>query len=219
MREVYQFGPFRLLVDQRELSAHGIPIPLGQRAFDILLVLVSRHGHLVSKDELMDQVWPGVIVEENNIQVHISALRKVLGTDGRSQALPSDDTRAGLSFRCTCQNRKRGPFCTIDGCLGRANSSSTGHIGKSAGRQQSSQPIDQLDRSGERIRRDQSKTLQTPPRDFDRCRGRRQDPAGDRGGPKPSRAVPRRSVVRGSSLRLPMRSWSLPPSARYWGST
>ena len=82
MPEDYQFGPFRLLVDQRELSAHGIPISLGQRAFEILLVLVSRHGHLVTKDELMDEVWPGVIVEENNIQVHISALRKVLGTDG-----------------------------------------------------------------------------------------------------------------------------------------
>ncbi len=82
MREDYQFGPFRLLVDQRVLSVHGIPISLGQRAFDILSVLVSRHGHLVTKDELMDEVWPGVSVEENNIQVHISALRKVLGTDG-----------------------------------------------------------------------------------------------------------------------------------------
>src|SRR4051794_14977097 len=82
MREDYQFGPFRLLVDQRVLSVHGIPISLGQRAFDILSVLVRRHGHLVTKDELMDEVWPGVIVEENNIQVHISALRKVLGTDG-----------------------------------------------------------------------------------------------------------------------------------------
>ena len=82
MREAYLFGPFRLLVHQRELFAHGVPIPVGQRAFDILLVLVSRHGHLVTKDELMAEVWPGVIVEENNIQVHISALRKVLGTDG-----------------------------------------------------------------------------------------------------------------------------------------
>ena len=82
MREAYLFGPFRLLAHQRELFAHGVPIPVGQRAFDILLVLVSRHGHLVTKDELMAEVWPGVIVEENNIQVHISALRKVLGTDG-----------------------------------------------------------------------------------------------------------------------------------------
>src|SRR6476619_4372613 len=82
MREAYLFGPFRLLVHQRELFAHGVPIPVGQRAFDILLVLVSRHAHLVTKDELMAEVWPGVIVEENNIQVQISALRKVLGTDG-----------------------------------------------------------------------------------------------------------------------------------------
>ncbi len=82
MRQAYQFGPFRLLAHQRELSVHGVPISLGQRAFDILVVLVSRHGHLVTKDELMAEVWPGVIVEENNIQVHISALRKVLGTDG-----------------------------------------------------------------------------------------------------------------------------------------
>ena len=82
MREAYLFGPFRLLAHQRELFAHGVPIPVGQRAFDILLVLVSRHGHLVTKDELMAEVWPGVIVEENNIQVQISALRKVLGTDG-----------------------------------------------------------------------------------------------------------------------------------------
>src|SRR6478736_2663374 len=82
MREAYLFGPFRLLVHQRELFAHGVPIPVGQRAFDILLVLVSRHGQLVTKDELMAEVWPGVVVEENNIQVHVSALRKVLSTAG-----------------------------------------------------------------------------------------------------------------------------------------
>src|SRR6185437_16215081 len=97
MREAYQFGPFRLLVHQRELSAHGVPIPVGQRAFDILLVLVGRHGHLVTKDELMAEVWPGVIVEENNIQVHISALRKVLAAagDGERYLL----TVAGRGYR------------------------------------------------------------------------------------------------------------------------
>ena len=56
--------------------------PLGQRAFEILLLLVSRHGELVTKDELMAEVWPGVVVEENNIQVHVSALRKVLSLAG-----------------------------------------------------------------------------------------------------------------------------------------
>src|SRR6478752_2451662 len=82
MPEAFVFGPFRLLVTRRELMAHGVPVPVGQRAFEILLLLVSRHGELVTKDELMTAVWPGIVVEENNIQVHVSALRKVLGTAG-----------------------------------------------------------------------------------------------------------------------------------------
>jgi predicted ATPase/DNA-binding winged helix-turn-helix (wHTH) protein len=79
--DAFVFGPFRLLVRRRELIAHGVPVTLGQRALDILLVLVRRHGQLVTKNELMDEVWPGVVVEENNLQVHISALRKALGDD------------------------------------------------------------------------------------------------------------------------------------------
>src|SRR5262249_54902438 len=78
----FTFGPFRLQVARRELLAHGVPVTLGQRAFDILLLLVSRHGELVTKDELMAEVWPGIVVEENNIQVHVSALRKVLSSAG-----------------------------------------------------------------------------------------------------------------------------------------
>src|SRR5262249_11717033 len=74
----FTFGPFGLLVEQRELLAHGVPVTLGQRAFDILLLLVSRYGQLVTKDELMAEIWPGIVVEENNIQVHVSTLRKVL---------------------------------------------------------------------------------------------------------------------------------------------
>ena len=79
---VFSFGPFRLSAERRQLSAFGVPVTLGQRAFDLLLALVSRHGELVTKDELMAEVWPGVVVEENNIQVHVSALRKVLATAG-----------------------------------------------------------------------------------------------------------------------------------------
>jgi predicted ATPase/DNA-binding winged helix-turn-helix (wHTH) protein len=82
MNGAFTFGPFRLLVDQRELQAHGVPVTLGQRAFDILLLLVSRHGQLMTKDELMAEIWPGLVVEENNIQVHVSALRKVLAKAG-----------------------------------------------------------------------------------------------------------------------------------------
>ena len=82
MPEAFVFGPFRLLVSRRELMAHGVPVAVGQRAFEILLLLVSRHGELVTKDELMTAVWPGIVVEENNIQVHVSALRKVLAKAG-----------------------------------------------------------------------------------------------------------------------------------------
>ena len=60
-----------------------MPIPLGSRALDILCVLASAKGEVVSKDELMARVWPGVVVDENTIQVHVSALRKALD-EGKS---------------------------------------------------------------------------------------------------------------------------------------
>ena len=82
MTEAFTFGPFRLQVERRELLAHGVPVTIGQRAFEILLLLVRRHGQLVTKDELMAEVWPGIVVEENNIQVQVSALRKALGAAG-----------------------------------------------------------------------------------------------------------------------------------------
>src|SRR5260370_8080914 len=82
MAENFAFGPFQLLAARRELLAHGVPVTLGRRACEILLMLGTRHGQLVTKDELMAEVWPGVVVEENNIQVHVSALRKVLSTAG-----------------------------------------------------------------------------------------------------------------------------------------
>ncbi len=79
--EAYAFGPFRLLARRRELFSHGVPVLLGQRAIEILLALVERHGQLVTKQELIHAVWPGAIVEENNLQAHISAVRKALGDD------------------------------------------------------------------------------------------------------------------------------------------
>ncbi|MGY4495174.1 response regulator [Pseudomonas sp. TE3610] len=63
----------------REIHQGGVPVKVGSRAFDILEVLVAAQGQLVSKDELLARVWPGAVVEENNLQVHISALRKALG--------------------------------------------------------------------------------------------------------------------------------------------
>lgn len=80
--DAFEFGPFRLLMHRRELLAHGVPVTLGQRALEVLLALVRRPGQLVTKDELLAEVWPRLVVEENNLQVQISALRKVFRTAG-----------------------------------------------------------------------------------------------------------------------------------------
>ncbi len=82
-RDEFGLGRFRLDTRQRQLSRDGVPVQISSRAFDILCVLAGANGEVVSKDELMTCVWPGVVVEENNIQVHVSALRKALD-DGKS---------------------------------------------------------------------------------------------------------------------------------------
>jgi DNA-binding winged helix-turn-helix (wHTH) protein len=76
-----EFGRFRVLLRQRQLVADGAPIELGTRALDLLLVLLEADGSLVTRDELMSRVWPGIVVAEENLKVQISALRKALGED------------------------------------------------------------------------------------------------------------------------------------------
>ena len=76
-----EFGRFRLLLRRRRLLADGVPVELGTRAFDLLLVLLEADGALVTKEELLNQVWPSVVVSEENLKVHVSALRKALGAD------------------------------------------------------------------------------------------------------------------------------------------
>src|SRR5258707_13301193 len=81
LSERYRFGPFELQLDKRRLLKDGATISLRPRAFDLLAALVDRAGHLVTKDELLDQVWPKVVVEEAALHVQVSALRKVIGSD------------------------------------------------------------------------------------------------------------------------------------------
>jgi len=75
----YRFGSFELQPIQRRLFADGEAVALGARAFDVLLTLVERAGELVTKQALLDSAWPGLVVEENNLQVQIGTLRKLLG--------------------------------------------------------------------------------------------------------------------------------------------
>lgn len=81
MTQAYRFGPFRLVTRQRLLLRDDHPVPLGGRAFDLLEALLQRHERIVTKDELIDTVWPGRVVEENNLQVQIVALRRALGSE------------------------------------------------------------------------------------------------------------------------------------------
>jgi predicted ATPase/DNA-binding winged helix-turn-helix (wHTH) protein len=74
-----RFRHFELHPAERVLRVHGEPMVLGSRAFDLLLVLAQRPERLVSKQELLDLVWPGLVVEEHNIATQISTLRKLLG--------------------------------------------------------------------------------------------------------------------------------------------
>jgi DNA-binding winged helix-turn-helix (wHTH) protein len=76
-----EFGRFRVLLRQRQLVADGVPIRLGTRAFDLLLVLLAADGSLVTKEHLRDHVWPGVVVSDENLKVQICALRRALGED------------------------------------------------------------------------------------------------------------------------------------------
>lgn len=77
--QAHAFGPFTLLPAQRQLLADGAPVKLGARAFDVLVLLVQHRDRAVSKAELFEQVWPHSVVQDNNLDVHLWALRKVLG--------------------------------------------------------------------------------------------------------------------------------------------
>src|SRR5689334_5312659 len=79
IRDSYRFGTSEVRPRERALYVDGKPAALGGRAFDLLVALVQRAGRLVTKDELLDAVWGRVVVEDANLHVHISALRKLLG--------------------------------------------------------------------------------------------------------------------------------------------
>ncbi len=81
LNQLYEFGAYRLDPAERLLllRATGEQVPLTPKAFDTLLALIERRGHVLTKDELLQTVWPDSFVEENNLMQNISALRKALG--------------------------------------------------------------------------------------------------------------------------------------------
>jgi DNA-binding winged helix-turn-helix (wHTH) protein/Tfp pilus assembly protein PilF len=95
---IYEFGPFRLEAGEHLLLRDGEAIPLQPKAFDLLLVLVKHHGHLLGKDELLKAVWPDTIVEEVNLANNISILRKALADDAGGQRFIETAPKRGYRF-------------------------------------------------------------------------------------------------------------------------
>jgi DNA-binding winged helix-turn-helix (wHTH) protein len=98
-----EFGRFRVLLRQRRLLVGGVPVELGARAFELLMVLIEADGALVTKDELQSRVWPDVVVAQQNLKVQISALRKALGEDRELVR-----TEHGRGYRFTATVRATG---------------------------------------------------------------------------------------------------------------
>ncbi len=82
MKGFYEFGPFRIEPAKRLLLRGEQPVTVSNKAFDLLLALIEARDRVLGKDELLEKVWPDTIVEENNLTVAMSGLRKALGDDG-----------------------------------------------------------------------------------------------------------------------------------------
>lgn len=87
----FRFGEFTLDEARRSLSRNGTDVPIGSRAFDLLVALLRNAGRTVSKGELFEAAWPGSAVEESNLRVHIAAIRRAIGQD--SAALQNEPGR------------------------------------------------------------------------------------------------------------------------------
>jgi len=97
-KNLYQFGPFELDPAERLLVFNRRAVPVTPKAFDMLVFLVERSGHLCQKDELMKALWPDSFVEEGNLSVTVSSLRKVLGDDRGQQRYIETVSKRGYRF-------------------------------------------------------------------------------------------------------------------------
>ncbi len=94
----YRFGPFQLDAAEHRLLRDGAEVPLQFKAFEILCILVERSGRLLTKEDLLRQVWPDTVVEENNLNKNISSLRKALGGPATGQSYIETVPRVGYRF-------------------------------------------------------------------------------------------------------------------------
>jgi TolB-like protein/DNA-binding winged helix-turn-helix (wHTH) protein/Tfp pilus assembly protein PilF len=96
---LYEFGPFRLDLEERYLARNGCFVPLTPKAFELLVALVRKNGGVVGKDELMKELWPDSFVEEGNLTQHVFALRRALGEHHRDPQFIETVARRGYRFK------------------------------------------------------------------------------------------------------------------------
>jgi len=94
----FSFGDFRVLASKRQLLRSGLAVPLSSRAFDILLVFLHSPGEVIAKNDLIERAWPNIHVDEVNLRVQISGLRKALGEDSASVRFIENVPGRGYSF-------------------------------------------------------------------------------------------------------------------------
>src|SRR5687767_12118503 len=102
----FEFGEFVLVPKERLLLCGGKPVPLHAKAFDLLVALVRRDGHLLTKDELFEEVWPHTFVQETNLTVNISILRKALAQGGNRSEFIQTVPGRGYRFVASVAERK-----------------------------------------------------------------------------------------------------------------
>jgi DNA-binding winged helix-turn-helix (wHTH) protein/TolB-like protein len=97
-KHLYQFGKYRINVVERLLQRPEGEVALPPKAFDLLLALVKRHGQVVTKDQLMNEIWPDTVVEETNLKVYVSQLRKALDDEGKGVKFIETLPKRGYRF-------------------------------------------------------------------------------------------------------------------------
>src|SRR5437763_796417 len=111
-KNLYSFGPFQLDPGQRLLFQSGVMVSLTPKAIETLLVLVENRGQLLTKDELLRQVWPDSFVEEATLAKNVSTLRKALGEAPDGRAYIETHSRRGYRFVAEVQEVERDPGTT-----------------------------------------------------------------------------------------------------------
>jgi TolB-like protein/DNA-binding winged helix-turn-helix (wHTH) protein/Tfp pilus assembly protein PilF len=104
-KHIYEFGSFQLFPEERQLLRDNQPVPLTPKTFDLLVVLVENSGHLIEKSELLKRIWPDSFVEEANLSVNVSALRRALGEGPNEHQFVETVPRRGYRFVADVKER------------------------------------------------------------------------------------------------------------------